>query len=257
LEDAGRPACVSTGYPQDIYAPAQAGALGQGDFCVTFVHQLRTTKDAPGPGDEEQMAAKVPYLGPYEDHDIVFGSGSPQPRKLVLRIWPCWAMVLFQSCELDHQDPADSRVVIAPVVFRPKWPGDHWGAIRDGSMAGYLYLPSMDRSTQGQVKARGWPVDTDAAVCLASASAASHKVTGATKFGLSQDMTMLAQQRLVTFFSIRNWSRTEHADILEGKRVVGVRRTSEVFRGPGALFKVMLAEGDDEMTVGIVLRVPA
>lgn len=246
---------MTVGYPQDLYAPAQAGALAQGDLCVTFVHQLRTPKDAPGPGDEQHMAEKVPYLGPYEDHDIVFGQRTGQPRKLVLRIWPCWAMVLFQSCELDHQDPADSRVIVAPVVFRSKWPGDHWGAIRDGAKAGYLYLPEMDRNTQGRVKARGWPLDTDATVCLASASAVSHRVLGPAKFGLSHDMTMVAQQRLVTFFSIRNWSRTEHADILEGKRVVGVQRTSEVYRGPGALFKVMLAgEAGDEMTVGIVLQ---
>jgi hypothetical protein len=246
---------VTAGYPQDVYAPAQAGALAQGDLCVAFSHQLRTAKDARGPGDERQMTEKVPYFGPYEDHDIVFGADSGQPRKLVLRIWPCWAMVLLQGCELDHQDPADSRIVVAPVVFRTKWPGGHWGGIRDGSKAGYLYLPPMDRNTQGRVKARGWPVDVDAAVCLASATAVSHRVVGPAKFGLSQDMTMVAQQRLVTFFSIRDWSRTEHADLLEGKRVVSVARTSEVFRGPGALFKVTLAgDADEEMTVGIVLQ---
>jgi hypothetical protein len=246
---------VTVGYPQDLYAPAKAGALAQGDLCIAFVHQLRTAKDALGPGDEKHMTEKVPYLGPYEDHEIAFGQSTGQPRKLVLRIWPCWAMVLFQSCELDHQDPADSRVVVAPVVFRSKWPGNHWGAIRDGSKAGYLYLPGMDRNVQGRVKARGWPADIDAAVCLASASAVSHRVLGPAKFGLSQDMTMVAQQRLVTFFSIRNWSRTEHADIIEGKRVVGVHRTSEIYRGPGALFKVALAgDTDDEMTVGIVLQ---
>lgn len=250
---------MTAGYPQDIYAPAQAGALAQGDLCLAFVHQLRTGKDAVGPGDEEDMAEKVPYFGPYEDHDIAFGADTGQPRRLVLRIWPCWAMVLFQSCELDHQDPDDSRVLVAPVVFRTKWPGDHWGPIRDGAMAGYLYLPGMYRNTQGRVKAHGWPRETDGAVCLASTSAVSHKVLGPAKFGLSQDMTLLAQQRLVTFFSIRNWSRTEHADILEGKRVVAVQRTSEVFRGPGPLFKLMLADlmladPDDEMTVGIVLQ---
>jgi hypothetical protein len=164
-------------------------------------------------------------------------------------------MVLFQSCELDHRDPADSRVMVAPVAFQSKWPGDHWGTIRDGSKAGYLYLPPMDRNTQGRAKARGWPVDTPAAVCLASATAVSHKVLGQARFGLSQDMTMVAQQRLVDFFSIRNWSRTAHADILEGKRIVGVRRTSEVFRGPGTLFKVALTgHEDDEMSVGIILR---
>jgi hypothetical protein len=145
--------------------------------------------------------------------------------------------------------------MVAPVAFRTKWPGDHWGPIRDGGKAGYLYLPPMDRNTQGRVKARGWPTDTPAAVCLASATAVSYRVLGPAKFGLSQDMTMLAQQRLVDFFSIRNWSRTEHADILEGKRVVGVRRTSEVFRGPGTLFKLALAGGDDdELSVGIVLQ---
>lgn len=245
---------MALGYPQHLYSPAQAGTLAQGDLCVAFVHQLRTAKDVAGPGDEEHMAEKVPYLGPYEDHDIVFGAQAAQPRKLVVRIWPCWAMVLFQSCELDHQDSADSRVVVAPVVFKPKWPGDHWGSIRDGSKAGYLYMPAMDRNTQGRVTARGWPPDTDAAVCLASASAVSHRVLGAAKFGLSPDMTMVAQQRLVSFFSIRDWSRTEHPDILEGKRVVSVLRTSEVYRGPGALFKVMLTDNDDEMTVGIVLR---
>ncbi len=41
----------------------------------------------------------------------------------------------------------------------------------------------------------------DGAVCLASTSAVSHKVLGPAKFGLSKDMTLLAQQRLVTFFS--------------------------------------------------------
>jgi len=215
---------VTSGYPQELYAPAQAGALAQGDFCLAFVHQLRTRKDAHGPGDEEQMTEKVPYLGPYEDHEFVFGANSAAQRNLVLRVWPCWTMVLLQSCELDHQDQVDSRVVVAPVAFQTKWPGDHWGAIRESGKAGYLYLPPMDRNTYGLVKARGWPTDTPAAVCLASATAVSHKVLGPAKFGLSQDMTMVAHQRLVDFFSIRNWSRTEHSDILEGKRVVGVRR---------------------------------
>lgn len=246
---------MTAGYPQELYAPAQAGVLAQGDFCLSFVHQLRTNRDAPGPAGEEEMAEKVPHFGPYEDHEFVFGADAAEARKLVLRVWPCWAMVLFQSCELDHQDPADSRVVVAPVAFASKWPGDHWGPIRTGAKAGYLYLPPLDRDTQGRVKARGWPVDTRAAVCLASATAVSHKVLGQAKFGLSQDMTMVAQQRLVDFFSIRNWSRTEHAHILEGKRVVGVRRTSETWRGPGALFKVALAgDEDDEMSVGIVLQ---
>ncbi len=94
---------------------------------------------------DEDMAEKVPYFGPYEDHDIAFGADTGQPRRLVLRIWPCWAMVLIQSCELDHQDPDDSRVLVAPVVFRTKWPGDHWGPIRDGAKAGYLYLERLPR----------------------------------------------------------------------------------------------------------------
>lgn len=243
------------GYPQQIWSPARP-ELRQGDLAVTFCHQLRAAKNDPeGPGPADAATEKIPYFGDYQDIPVTYGQ-APDNRNLVLRVWPCWAMVLFQSCELDHQEEDDSRVLVAPIVFEPKWPGDHWGPIRDGQRAGYLYLPPMESTELPALKARGWPTDTHAAVALASASVISKRLlTPKGRFSLSPHMTMVAQHRLVSFFSMRNWSRSEHADIMEGMKVVGVRRTSEVHPGPGPLFKVVL-EGDDdsdEMNVDIVL----
>jgi hypothetical protein len=116
---------AASGYPRAIWAPA-GRALRQGDIAVTFCHQLRAArKDAPGPGPAATASERIPFLGAYQDFPIGFGDGS-DVRKLSLRVWQCWAMVLSQSCELDRQEADDSRVLIAPIVFQTKWPGDHW-----------------------------------------------------------------------------------------------------------------------------------
>lgn len=192
----------------------------------------------------------MPPLGKYETVSIE-AFGIP----LDVRVWECWVMILTQGCDLEHPDPNDSRLLVAPVVFEPKWRGKHWARILRGDVPGFLYLPSMSAEEKDRAGAKGWPADEEAAVVLGSACVISRGASRPPAFGLSPDMRALLQERLVVYWSVRNWTTPKQFELLKGKRISYIQDTEEKFSSPGRLYKLTLTNGEeDEATVGLILR---
>ncbi len=241
-------------YPSRLYRPADASSrLRQGDLALGHFHQLRTAADVDRPGPAESASAKVPYFREYEDVEVAIGA-----RSLVLRVWTGWVMVVAQSCEFQNADPNDSRLLVAPVVFRPSWDGDHWPQIINGTRPAYLFLSPMPPDQRGGCgkAARAWP-DAEAAACLANTTLVTPgTLIKASRFSISREMQHVLQQRLVTFWSVREWMRERHVEkALIGKRIARVEKTDEYADGPAKLYKVFLENGDDdEATFGIIVK---
>jgi hypothetical protein len=208
--------------------------------------------DRPGPGPKEVATTKVPYLGEYLDRSI-----DVDGLKLVIRVWPrLWLTVLSPTCELDKRDANDSRLMLAPIVFRPMWDGRHWDQIRDGSALNYAYLPPLTEleHKEKEYEAKGWPAGVEAAAVLGSGTLLSLGMLGSPRFGMTAAMRSVFQQRLVLWQSVRDWKRASQFKQLIGKRIADVMETGEKHPAPGVLFKIALEnDTDDEATVGLVL----
>ena len=242
---------------KDGWAPADrwwSGAaksgLRQGDLLVGYHHQLRSRSgDVAGPAEETVASAKLPFLREYDDVDVTLRGAD-----LTLRVWRNWVMVVEQSCELAQKDSNDSRILVAPVVFRAHWDGPQWTAIRRGQVPGLAFLPPIDAATATRYAIKGWPENSDAAVMLESTTCVSRMLTPGAVFGLSGDMRARLQAKLSDFWTIRGWMRDKWAQSVTGKRIASVDSTFEQFTGPGRLHKVHLDDGadGDEVTVGWV-----
>ncbi len=239
-------------YPPRRYRAAAASGYRQGDICWAFAHQLRTPRDTPA-ANERVESEKVPYLGEPHVEELRVGD-----RRLQLLVWTCWVMVVAQSCELEHQDPSDTRLAIAPIALRSQWDGPQWDRIRSGRAPGFVLLPPPTVSERGDCGGgmRGWPTDTEAAVVLGSTTLASPKSTGRVAFGLSLEMQHLLQAKLVDFWSVRGWKSFAQRDELIGKTILEISETDERADGPHKLYKITLGDGEDgdEITAGIVMR---
>lgn len=236
--------------PHRWWAGAAKGKLRQGDLLVGYHHQLRArTGELEGPGSEQAASAKLPFLAEYEDVDVAM-SGA----ELTLRVWRGWVMIVEQSCEIAQKDPGDSRMLVAPVVFRAHWDGPHWAHIRRGQSPGLVYLPPIDAATAARFSVKGWLDDSDAAVMLESTCCVSRQMVPGAHFGLSGDMRAILQTRQADFWTVRGWMRDKWAQTVTGKRIASVDQTYEQFQGPGRLHKVHLDDGagggGDEVTVG-------
>lgn len=242
---------------KDGWAPAERwwsgaakGELRQGDLLVGYQHQLRARAgDLPGPASSTLATAKLPFLSDYHDVEITLPGAD-----MVLRVWRGWVMVVEQSCEIAQKDPNDSRLLIAPVVFRAHWDGPQWTHIRRGQVPGLAYLPPIDAAIAARYAIKGWPQSSDAAVMLESTTCVSRQLVPGAQFGCSGDMRARLQAKLVDFWTVRGWMREKWAQTLSGKRIASVDATFEQFTGPGRLHKVHLDDGagGDEVTVGWV-----
>ncbi len=223
--------------------------LRQGDLALAYYAQLRASNDRDGPGPGDAATARVPFLEDWEDRPIEL-SGT----QLVARVWRGWVMVLEQSCELDHKHETDSRVLVAPVAFRDKWRGSFWRTIISGQTPGFIPLPAIAHEKSQQLTNGAWPPAVDAAVCLESTAAVSLTIVPGAYLGITGQMRAVVQQRLVTFWSVRDWKSYKQRDELVGASIEAVDETGEQFIGPGRLHKVHLTtkHGADEITVGIV-----
>ncbi len=243
-------ALAAAGYPRRPYSQPERGRLRQGDLFWAYATQLRTKDDLPGPGPDNIDSDQIAPYGKFLDVGI-----DAFEKQFQLRVWACWVMVLTQGCDLDHPDPQDSRLLVAPIVFSAKWQGKHWSRILAGDVPGFLYLPSMSVDEKNRAGAGGWPEDEEAAVVLSSACVISREIARRPVFGLSPEMRALLQERMVVFWSVRNWTTPSQFEKLKGKRIVEIHDTEEKALGPGRLYKLTLANGEeDEATVGLVLR---
>jgi hypothetical protein len=226
--------------------------LRQGDLLVGYHHQLRTPEDeqgaAAGAATSATSITEMPGLGEHQDRELDL-SGT----RLILRVWHGWMMVLEQSCEIEHKDAHDSRLLVAPIVFRNDWPGPHWNHIRQSNTPGMFFLPPIDEDTRSRFQAHGWRAETDAAVVLESTTCVSRRLAPGAVFGLDPQMRAMLQQRLVDFWSVRGWMRSKHRNTILGRRITEISQTYEQYPGPGRLHKVAL-DGDEEITVGFVFR---
>jgi hypothetical protein len=112
----------------------------------------------------------------------------------------------------------------------------------------------MSQEEKVRIGAPGWPADEESAVVLSSPCVISRRIAGKPKFGLSNGMRALLQERLVVNSSVRNWTTPGQFARLKGKRIEYIQATDEKFDGPGRLFKLTLGNGEeDEATVGLIL----
>lgn len=232
------------------WSGAVKGHLRQGDLFVGYHHQLRASAgDLAGPASADLATAKLPFLADYDDVDVALPGAD-----LTLRVWRGWVMVVEQSCEISQRDPNDSRMLVAPVVFRAHWDGRQWSHIRRGEVPGLAYLPPIDALTAERFGIRGWPECSDAAVMFESTACVSRQLAPSARFGLSGEMRARLQAKLADFWTVRGWMRDKHVQSLAGKRIASVDATFEQFTGPGRLRKVHLDDGagGDEVTVGWV-----
>lgn len=202
--------------------------------------QLRTPKDTDG-----APTGLVPPIADSTDAELRLGE-----RRFVIRTWVSWVAVMSQSCEFVNRNSTDSRVHLAPVIFRQAWDGDQWSVIRDGTAAGFLYLPKLtdkDRTRSGG-STRGWP-DDEGAIVISSMTLASERVLTGPRFSLTTNMQAALQRQLVSFFSVRDWKADKQREELVGKRIREVAQTYERVGGPAPLYKVMLTDADDELSV--------
>jgi hypothetical protein len=171
-------------------------------------------------------------------------------RRFVVRAWVSWVAVLSQSCEFVNRNPSDTRVHVAPVVFRHAWPGEQWSVIRDASAAGFLYLPKLTEKDRqkGGGSTDAWP-DDEAAIVISSSTLVSLTVLSGPRFSVTLGMQHLLQRQVVSFFSVRDWKSDRQRDELIGKRITEVARTYERVGGPAPLYKVALTDDEDEVSV--------
>jgi hypothetical protein len=173
--------------------------LRQGDLLIGYYHQLRTLNDEQGSAASTTASTKLPVLGDYQDREIDLPGA-----QLTVRVWHGWTMVLEQSCEIEHKDANDSRLLVAPVVFRHDWNGPHWNNIREGAIPGMFFLPPIDEDTKSRYQADGWPTDTDAAVVLENTTCVSRRLVPSATFGLDPQMRTTLQAKLADFWTVRS-----------------------------------------------------
>jgi hypothetical protein len=180
--------------------------------------------------------------------------GDPaRDEQRILRIWQGAVMVLQQNCEIRYASANDSRVLVAPLVFRPRWPEGPWIPLAQNRIPGYFYLPAVP---VGGASALGlpdqeWP---ESVVAFASTCVTSRSLVKSNRrLALSVDMLPHLHESVVKFYSVRGFAKFEDARALVGKEIVDVRETNQSVPGPSRLLKVYLRgkspDEDDEATV--------
>ncbi len=231
-------------------------SIRQGDIALCEFHQLRSRSGEPrGPGPAEVANEDLPYFGDPQAFNVSVTLPDGRTATRQLRLWVGAVMVIHQNCEIEYADSEDSRLLVAPLVSREKWPNGPWELIERRQLPSYFPLPEMSED-----KARELGLEEPlpaSAVALASTTCVSRAMVKSNRIaGIEMAAVADLQEALVRFFSVRGWGSSEALQRLEGLTVVSATETSETVAGPAPLSKVVLAgEGeDDEITVAWGVR---
>ena len=229
--------------------------LRQGDIAYAEFTHLRAASDRPGPG--ERLADEtLPYFGPPQTFEIALNSvPGGRPIKRFLWVWQGPVMVLHQNCEIDWASPDDSRLVVAPIVVRGNWEGEHWKVLATGHKPGFIYLPDLSATDAAAMDVPS-PM-SEGAVALASACVVGREVVRTRAVGLTQTALRDVQDGISRFFGVRGFASEEVLANLVGKRVVSVDDAGQTIDGPSRLVKVLFGdepgadpdEADDEASI--------
>ena len=238
-------------YPLKIYERPSNTKLRQGDIAICEFHQMRNRSgDLRGPAHADDQNERLPFLGTWRDAEVDVPWPGGTTRKRVIRIWIGPVMVLHQSCEIQNADQEDSRIIVAPIVSKAKWPTGPWTEIRTGAIPGYLYLRSTN---EDETKDLGLGVPwEESAVALASTTSSSRGIVKSARvLSLATPMVPILQEALVRFSSVRGWASARDMLPLVGKKITAISETSEIVPGPSRLAKVTLEDKDglEETTV--------
>jgi hypothetical protein len=234
-------------YPTSVYVE-KTKTLAQGDIGFGFFHQLKSASGSEakqGPGDEELQSEDMPYFGPWRDYDLETQLPDGKDYRLKVRLWTGPFIVLHHNCEIAWCNADDTRLIIAPIVFRSQWPDGPWKAIRAGSKPGYFYLPTL---TDEERERFGYKGDWDeAAVDFAGTTAYSKRLAQPTRaFRLSAHTLPLLQSSMVVASTVRGWASVSDSPAWYGKKIVAVQETSEWVPAPGRLTKIFLEDENGE-----------
>jgi hypothetical protein len=246
---------MSQTYPRSPYRRPSKKKLRQGDIAHGEFCQLRAaTGDRRGPGDQHLAAPDLPFLGEPVDFELSVEVGERSERRIV-RLWQGFVMVLHQNCEIDFGHEEDSRVLVAPVVSRERWPEGPWGILRDNKLPGYLYLPGLSPEEAQEL---GLPAAWPESVTILASSALSSVglIRPRREISLSQGMLPHLQDAMARFSGTRGFASLTELDGIAGKRIVEVTETGQTISGPSSLVKVFFGENDvepddrdDELTI--------
>jgi hypothetical protein len=243
-------------YPSQVYRRSSRAKIAQGDIATAEFHQLRArSSERSGPGAPESASSRLPYFGQPTDYEIPITllTGKVEIRRL--RVWSGWTMVLHQACELEFQDPNDSRLIIAPITSSALWPEAPWDFLRTNKIPGFFYLPSLSQEEGATLGiGSGWP---ESVVCLAGATLSTVTLIKPRRMlSLSSASLPALQDAITRFFSVRGFANSGAVRAAKGKRLTDVVETNQTVPGPSKLVKLYFGENghetddqDDEVTL--------
>jgi hypothetical protein len=233
-------------YPVPAYRRFAKGRIRQGDIALAEIVQLRARSgDRLGPGPETSVDVDLPYLGEFEDHELVLigDDGVEDPR--VVRAWRVPVIVLHQNCEIEYANSGDSRLEIAPIVSQARWPNGPWPLIEQNQLPGYFYLPEVAATNSGEIDLpTDWPAS---AVVFASGCGSSVGIIGRRRLmTLRAELLPHLQDSRTRFISVRGQATLDDLSGVVGKRIVSVAETGLTIPAPSRVIKVHFGENVDE-----------
>ncbi len=167
--------------------------------------------------------------------------------------------MVTQGCVLDNADEHDSRLVVAPIATRERWPEGPWesGHLRQDVLPDYFYLPGLSAdAAAGLGLKEEWP---EAVADLLSMALVSRGLVKPRRLlSLSTEALIPFQDKVSRSLTTRGYASYETLNALAGRTIVNVVQSDALVHGPTRLSKVTIAEDetgeDDEITLFIGTR---
>jgi len=237
-------------YPAPPYRRYAKGGIRQGDIALAEVVQLRARSgDRLGPGPQEMADVDLPYLGEFQDHELLLIGADGREDHRVVRVWRLPVLVLHQNCEIEYANPEDSRLEIAAIVSRPRWPDGPWDLIARNQLPGYFYLPAVAATDAPEIALAGdW---AESAVVFGSSCGSSVGIVARRRImTLRAELLPFLQDARTRFNSVRGQSAMRDLAAVVGKRIVSIADTGLTIPAPSRVIKVHFGSNTDEADDG-------